>query len=683
MILKNLTLKNIRSFETLNLNLSEGISILSGDIGSGKTTILIAIEFALFGILRGKISPSELLRHGTNEGFVNLHFSVTNSVKEQDIIITRFLKRTNNGIIQPAGKLLIDGQEVEFVATELKSKILELLGYPASLINKSTNLFRYTVYTPQEQVKAILFETEEERKDVIRKIFALDKYKNIISNSQYYQTYLRSVIDKSLGEIENLTNLQKQKTVKENEIEFLKKTVETETKTFEEKHKLKLDVEKKLKELQKKQDEIFKQKQKIDFSKQKITQINNSITSLIQQQKSIDEKIKKIIIKDVEFDKTKKQQLLDSIIEWEDKKSKFARKHGEISAKKQQLQQLKTSILNLDECPTCKQIVSKDHKEHISLIQETELNKLLENEKTIKEFEEKVNSNILKLKKSLEKNTLLELEFNKTIQNKQIIDSLKEQLNSVDENVIEQRKRLVEEEKIHNKLIESLELNAVIDLTKDKIEFEKIQREERLIELELKSNQTRLEITKKTLSEIVSEIDAKQKLKERINKLNSVKSWFNDLFVPLLDSIERKIMSKIYQEFNSLFVEWFTTLIEDSTIEVKLDENFTPIIEQNGFDTNIENLSGGEKTSLALAYRLSLNKVLNDYFSKLHTKDLLILDEPTDGFSTEQLDKLSLVLNQLNAKQIIIVSHEQKLESIAENIIHIDKNNHSSFIVIN
>jgi exonuclease SbcC len=50
--------------------------------------------------------------------------------------------------------------------------------------------------------------------------------------------------------------------------------------------------------------------------------------------------------------------------------------------------------------------------------------------------------------------------------------------------------------------------------------------------------------------------------------------------------------------------------------------------------------------------------------SKIKTKDLVILDEPTDGFSEQQLDKMRGVLEELNAEQLIIVSHEQKIEGL-------------------
>ena len=61
--------------------------------------------------------------------------------------------------------------------------------------------------------------------------------------------------------------------------------------------------------------------------------------------------------------------------------------------------------------------------------------------------------------------------------------------------------------------------------------------------------------------------------------------------------------------------------------------------------------------------------------SKIKTRDIVILDEPTDGFSEQQLDKIRDVLQQLNVKQLIIVSHEQKIESFVENVIRFKKVN--------
>ena len=76
-----------------------------------------------------------------------------------------------------------------------------------------------------------------------------------------------------------------------------------------------------------------------------------------------------------------------------------------------------------------------------------------------------------------------------------------------------------------------------------------------------------------------------------------------------------------------------------------------------------------------------LNKTINDVMSRIKTRDLIILDEPTDGFSNEQLDKVRDVLEQLNMKQVIIVSHESKVESFVNSVVRIEKREHVSCVV--
>lgn len=67
--------------------------------------------------------------------------------------------------------------------------------------------------------------------------------------------------------------------------------------------------------------------------------------------------------------------------------------------------------------------------------------------------------------------------------------------------------------------------------------------------------------------------------------------------------------------------------------------------------------------------------------SEIKTRDLIILDEPTDGFSSEQLDKVKLVLDELNLRQIIIVSHEPKIESFVDSVLKFEKKEHVSRII--
>src|SRR2546427_2041547 len=74
MILKKLQLRNVRSYEKQSVDFPMGKTLFEGDIGSGKSTILMAIEFALFGL--GSEKGASLLRVGQAEGEVSLTFEV-------------------------------------------------------------------------------------------------------------------------------------------------------------------------------------------------------------------------------------------------------------------------------------------------------------------------------------------------------------------------------------------------------------------------------------------------------------------------------------------------------------------------------------------------------------------------------------------------------------------------------
>ena len=166
-----------------------------------------------------------------------------------------------------------------------------------------------------------------------------------------------------------------------------------------------------------------------------------------------------------------------------------------------------------------------------------------------------------------------------------------------------------------------------------------------------------------------------------ISKFVKIRDWLTEQIIPLAGHIEKNVMLKLHNEFSLFFEKWFNMLVASEGWKARLDENFTPIIEQAGFDTDYEFLSGGERTAAALAYRLSLNQVINSMLSHIKTRDLLVLDEPTDGFSAEQLDRMKDVFNEIKAKQIILVSHESKIENFVDNIIRFDKEGHVSKIV--
>ena len=177
------------------------------------------------------------------------------------------------------------------------------------------------------------------------------------------------------------------------------------------------------------------------------------------------------------------------------------------------------------------------------------------------------------------------------------------------------------------------------------------------------------------------EINNKTKTKDKLFNVRKLRNFVDDDFSRIVDTIERKVMLRVHNDFNDLFIKWFNILVDDESLNLKLDEEFSVIVEQNGYNVDYLYLSGGEKTAGALAYRLALNQVINNLIVNIKTKDLLILDEPTDGFSEDQLDRVRLVLDELDIKQIILVSHESKIESFVNNVIRLNKKEGVSEII--
>ena len=82
-------MENIRSYLSEEVEFPESSLLLSGDVGSGKSSVLLGIDFALFGLTRGILSGGGLLRNGVKEGSVELHLDING----KEVVIKRVLGR--------------------------------------------------------------------------------------------------------------------------------------------------------------------------------------------------------------------------------------------------------------------------------------------------------------------------------------------------------------------------------------------------------------------------------------------------------------------------------------------------------------------------------------------------------------------------------------------------------------
>ncbi len=673
MQIKKLKLENIRSYEALELDFPVGSTLLAGDIGSGKTSILLAIEFALFGLQPGQ-KGSSLLKQGKKEGSVELELEI----EGKQIILERKLKKSK-AITQDYVAITIDGIKQEKSILEIKNQVLTLLNYPSEFAKKTNLLYKFTVYTPQEEMKQIILENPENRLNTLRHVFGIDKYKKIKENTALFTSKLREETRSKQGQIQDLDEKKISLEEKEKLVQKLSKDLNQTELEFRQKQASRKEIEAALKSLEEKikeknnfEKEIEKTKILFSSKREMIVDDEKEIKNLQMQI----EEISKLPFNQEKVDDLAKEKSLIQK-ESEEINKKYLETSAQISSLNLRIQEnnsLKGQILKIKLCPTCLQNVDNEYKENIILKLEKQNRE--NNDKILQLIKEKsalvAHLEILKNKVNVIENKLAELNLLKaklsTLEEKQLrVQELSKNLENLEKDIEILEKQIL--------LLKA----SVLEFSKYDSAFLKKQEEfksalalERESDLKLAEIKKEIQLTSVLIEEIKKEIAGKERIKINLAYMIEIEQWLSDKFLEIISLTERNVLLKLREEFSKLFNEWFNILVPE-IFSVRLDEDFTPVIEQQDYELDYSFLSGGERTAIALAYRLALNQTINSLLSKIKTRDLVILDEPTDGFSESQLDKMRDVLMQLNVSQLILVSHEPKIESFVENVIKFKK----------
>ncbi len=674
MKIKKITLDNIRSYEHQEVEFSEGSTLLAGDIGSGKTSILLGIEFALFGLQPGQ-KGNAILRNGADRGGVSIEFEIEGN----NVVVERTMKR-GKSISQDYCAISINGAEKKEVAvTELKSRVLELLNYPKEFAKKQNLLYKFTVYTPQEEMKEIILEDSETRINTLRHIFGIDKYKRILENTSLLLSKIREERKSREGATESLEQDRMDLVSREEQLESKHLNLSSMEKELFAKQEAKTRIQEEKDEVAKKVDEkrglqqeiektrlmISNKKSSIEDNKKITEQISLQIAEL--EKTRFDERDITALESGIDSLKKEKEILNERIISINSQIASFI-------SKNEANRQLEQKMSNLEICPTCLQTVDSIYRANILNNSHADS---VENNKKISELEEDK-------KKVYEKSSVLSSEISAKEKDLSDLRIMKIRL----EGIAEKKARISEIEKSNLALERDIEMlsghiaslnNSVSTLEPFESVFEQKQKEfqaaledEREAAIKVAELRKEVEFFSRSIDELKERIKRLEEAREKLNYLVSLENWLGKDFASLISLIEKNVMVKLKAEFSRSFSEWFSMLVSDN-FNVRLSDDFTPVIEQQDYELDYAYLSGGERTAIALAYRLSLNQVINSFLSKIKTRDIVILDEPTDGFSEAQLDKMRSVLDQLNVNQLIIVSHEQKMESFVDNIIKLKK----------
>lgn len=788
MIISEIQLDNIRSHKRSSIEFTPGINIITGNTGSGKSSVLMSIEYALFGkIGEGREEGKMLLRRNSNEGSIAIKLINNNDEYE----IKRGLKRVGDSVRNDDSKNYIIKNDKKI---DLQNRASDINSYVNKILKiESENplkMFETITYIKQDELKNLIFETGQYKQEYIDGLLQLNKYLDVYESTRDLITKIKNEIELNKKEIElgidenEIIRIETKINENKNVIEALKNELEEnrillENKTIEKKQKeselefernKKIDFEKMSTEIKLKNNEKIKLENEITKIKQKIEDANKNFKAVERNEKN---ELEKAIKNLEEITKTKSDELkklyqdffqleysyknaqkeeenlsnektsenlkiktlteeaakikkrLETALEIENKEE-IAGRIKELKTKSDELKKEMEDSIKSGFCVMCGNKITDishvktEYETKIKKCQDsiTELKGISDNIKYSKKDLEnqleiikmKIDSSNEILHKVTSRLSELKIEEKKTEYEikkdnyKKYSDELEELLSSLKkareelQKVQEQEKLAIEVENYNNRIneIEKAILNYIdeIKYTEDrlagiKFDEEELKKKENGFKLTIeeinKINYKITEIKKETemrekqiledkgrLEEVKIKIKKREEIIKTLNKKEDLLKIISNLREDIR-SIREYVRLKFINEFKSLFKARFEELRNENDYLLDIDNNYNVIINAGNEETDARALSGGEKTSVAIAYRLALSS-LASILGGVGKNELILMDEPTSGLDKEDINALTSAITKItDLKQIVIVTHEDSMKNIADRVIKLKK----------
>jgi len=677
-------LENIRSHVKSTVPFAKGFNCLVGGLGCGKSSILYAIDFALFGEPIGR-SYDYLLSEGTDNGKVTLQF-VQNGKSYK---VLRGLKRRGKGISQDFNELELF-QDENLIASVKADAVTEQL---KAITGLDKELFREIVWVRQEHLKELLDARPRERQKRLDELFGLSDYEKAWSNLAGYQReyegekrayekdpdvvgleklsteYDRIAEEFSLIEIElqdMARKLEEAKRVLENADSKLEKLEEVKALTEELKRK-----EAKIQaNLTNMEDASASLAEKNEEKKITVENLSQRLSNMEKQTESY-----KTELKEIGISPNQPIQTLRQYITTFDDQIASLKGEQEAALRNMQTDQKRISSLSAENrCPLCLQPLTGEYKNNLMQRIQEENN---ERQKAIDQLQH----DIEELQQTKNK-------ANATFSNLQMlsprIEDLKNRINDESQTLAEFSKEFEEKQTIKNELHVQLQTvrTEIGKFDMSKLEAAKVQREQvfrqyYLLESELRTKQNRKKDLIRRLDEMKERIDQTQQKIERMEKIVKIVEIIGGIR-NAYRSIQPKLRSEFVKVLRNFVQQVLDSLVggEGSLINVLIDETYTPYVKsESSVEREVSNLSGGERTLLAFAYRLGLGQLIMQSRTG-HGLSMLLLDEPTESLGREDgsIDRLAEAISRFKAiEQIIAVTHSEAFAEKAEHVIRLEK----------
>jgi len=689
-MITSIELGDFLSHSNTKLEFQNGVTVFVGDNGAGKSSIIDAITFSLFGQHTRK-SNKGLIKRGSNQGFAKIGFSINDKQFEA------VRKIDNKGALSATFSEITNDGKIEIAAGERKQFGESMTREVEKIIGLDFEKLKIASIVQQGELNAIINAKPKEFKELLNAIIGIDKLDVASETMKTVNKEFREKIKEKVGfDDTHLEILARDLEKHENDIQQAKpEKINLESKQ----EKLKIEVE----ELRRKIETDSPKIDKINQLEQRKKEIINYAKEAIQDiQRQISENERKIHDCEGCFEHTIQKSDLESKIKKveqaiEDTLKKIQEMTSQTaSLKEKQLLASKLQLKN-NKCPVCDSNVEKlnplfqeEHlkQEMIHLQEEViskEKEKVMYNQKR-KEFSEK-----LQHSRDAEA-TLRAHSINNKEELVQIQDDVKIKKQNI-QNIPSMGASLIEISQIdsHAKMIfENITRLELETRGFDEQEFSNLKKtvNEKQVNLSQIDQQIGAILEKIAKGEqqvklIQSAISELKIVKEYVGNLNEIQSNVFSRDGPVATSLRSWALNTISAKASEYLTLLNTKIQRISLSEKTRDVSITCYSKNEVLD--LESLSGGEKVSVALALRLGMASLLG-----ASNLNLMILDEPTTHLDAERkrslvgvLSQLSNISNSESPMQFLIITHDEEIfeDSTVEKIYKFESSEEGSKVI--